>query len=72
MFGSSCEGCEREMSFSFAYRCKDYERCESSREEGSVAPCKETEGEAILCPFLVGKSMKSGIKLGHGPDTPVQ
>jgi hypothetical protein len=61
------------MSFSYAIHCPDFDRSEQAGSEGGEAkPFKVVDGKAILCPLLVEKSLKSGIRLGQGPDTPVQ
>ena len=73
MFGGSCEGCAKEMSFSFAYHCQAYDRAGSEKgQQCTGQPCKAMDGKACLCPLVVEKSMRSGIKFGQGPDTPVQ
>ncbi len=73
IFGTSCEGCEREMSFSFAYHCRAYDR--SLLGEGQACtgmPCKVVDGKACLCPLVVQKSLKSMVNSGSGSNSPVE
>jgi hypothetical protein len=73
LYGTSCEGCTREMSLSYAYHCEAYHEAGEERPvECAGAPCQTVEGRACLCPLVVQKSIRAGIHLGCGPDTPVQ
>lgn len=73
MFGTTCEGCTKEMSFSFAYHCRAFDRSKSGEApECTGLPCKVVDGKACLCPLVVQKSLKPSVKLGSSPETPVQ
>jgi len=73
LFGTSCDGCAKEMSMSYAYRCSAYhEAGEAGKLECTGVPCKTVDGKVCLCPLVVQKSIKSGIHLGSGPETPVE
>jgi len=73
IFGTSCEGCEREMSFSYSYHCRNYDRKPSGEaQECTGMPCKVVDGKVCHCPLIVQKSLKSLISNGPGPNTPVE
>jgi hypothetical protein len=73
LYGTSCEGCAKEMSYSYAYRCRAYQVSDDDRQvECTGTPCKTVEGKVCLCPLVVQKSLKSGIHLGSGPETPIE
>jgi hypothetical protein len=73
MFGTSCEGCEKEMSFSFAYHCKVYDQSLSGEQhECTGMPCKTVEGKACLCPLVLLKSQRPIAMSGLGPNSPVE
>lgn len=72
LFGTSCEGCIKEMSFSFAYHCREYDRPASEGAKKCTGiPCKVVDGAHCLCPLIIQKSLKPGIKLTSGPQTPI-
>ncbi len=73
LFGKSCDGCEREMSYSFSYHCQEYDRPLSDEMQkctGTV--CRLMDGKACLCPLIVQKSLKPNMKTNLGPETPVE
>jgi len=73
MYGTSCEGCEKEMSYSFAYHCKAYDRSLSGEtQECTGLPCKAVDGKDCLCPLVVQKSQKSIATSGLGSNSPVE
>jgi hypothetical protein len=73
LFGRTCEGCKKEMSFSYSYRCRTFERGgPENNKECTGQPCKTVDGRYCLCPLVVEKSLRSIFRAGKGPDTPVQ
>lgn len=73
IFGTSCDGCEREMSFSFAYRCRAYDRSlPQEAMQCTGTPCKVVNGESCLCPLVVQKSLRPISSGATGSNSPVE
>jgi hypothetical protein len=72
LFGASCEGCQTEMSFSFAYHCREYTKVASEKPSGRNVPsCGVVEGTTAICPLVAQKSLKSSIKLTASQESPI-
>ncbi len=76
LFGSECEGCEKEMTLSSRYVCEVYE-CAVSKGVERCADCPEyecliTTEHRSLCPLLVEKFARPRIRRLRDVDSPVQ